>query len=176
MRLVGLLVLLGLVLGACGGDGPSRTGASPGGGGSASSTAPRTAAAGTAQPTVNPLLAYRDETGRFEVRYAQPLGRLSRLIEGLQADSPFWRSQFQANMNELVALNQELRQLMAPPCYAAAHQQLLTMTRTFDAAAEQTNTWIMTNDGQALLDALRGVEEGNRQLREARMRITTTRC
>jgi hypothetical protein len=170
MRVVLLLVVLGLMLGACGGDQPSRAGASP------TAAAPRSPPAETMPATVNPVLAYRDETGRFEVRYAQPLQRIGRLIEGLQSESPFWRMQFQANVNELAALGREVRQLMPPPCYAGAHQQFLTMADTFDTAAERTNVWATTGDAQALVDAVRGVNEGNRLLREARMRVTTTRC
>lgn len=182
-RVLGLTtVVVALAVAAgCGGDEPSRAGVVPTATVTATPAPATTPRAPTPTGTVGVMspLAYREETGRIEVRLAQPLSRIGRLVEGLPSEgtpSAFWQTQFQANVTELRALSEEMRRLMPPSCFVPVHQQVVAAATAFETAATRTDAWLSTGDAQGLVDALQQVNEGGRLYREARTRLPMIRC
>jgi hypothetical protein len=116
--------------------------------------------------------AYRALVMNLANRYEQARVQVTALSASPRPADVGWRLQLGTALNDLRAINADVRRTLPPDCALPVQDELLDAARSFDAVAAQADIALAAEDDQGIRAAARGLADGMEHVQNATYLLT----
>ena len=128
-------------------------------------------------PTPDPRTGvYRQRLTALATQYSEVFNRLTDLSGTPRLEDARWRSEYRSWLQQIKAVNREMRLLEPPSCLQASHVELLKAASLYDQGADELLVGLTSLDSTRIDAGGRLFAEGDESMRTATTLVRQARC